>query len=73
MKEKIINYLVSTLITNFLQSLSPGDLRVTLDKYIDIVEDYVASTGNQVDDNLIPVLAFARDLFGIPDLPDSKR
>lgn len=70
MKEKLLNFIVSKLIIQFLSSLSPKDLKIYLDKMIDEIELYVQTTENKIDDNLLPVLKFTRDLFSIPDLPD---
>lgn len=72
MKEQILRFLVEKLITSFLAQLSPEQLKVQLDNIIDSVEFQINASPNKFDDSLLPVLRFARDLFGIPDLPDRK-
>jgi hypothetical protein len=69
-KEKMIDYIISTVLANFLKSLDPGEIRIVLDSWIDSVEKMVSESENKFDDNLLPVLAFVRDFFAIPDLPD---
>lgn len=70
MKEQILSFVVSKLITGFLAKLDPDSLMVQLDILIDSVEDHVLTTPNKFDDELLPVLKFVRDLFQITDLPD---
>lgn len=69
-KEKMIDYVVSTVLSAFLKNLKPDEIRKVLDAWLDAVEVAVQESENKFDDNLIPVLTFVRDFFGIPDLPD---
>lgn len=70
-KNRIIDYVVSQVIANFLKSLNPEELRVVLDTLVDKIEDVVEHSDNKFDDNLLPILDFVRDFFNIPDLPDN--
>lgn len=69
-KDKMIDYVVSQVVASFLKSLSPQELKVVLDAWIDKAEDVIKGSANPFDDHLLPVLRFARDFFNIPDLPD---
>lgn len=69
-KDRMLEYVVSQVLTNFLKALDPEVLKAVLDRWIDIVEVAVQDSENKFDDNLIPVLRFVRDFFAIPDLPD---
>lgn len=72
MKEKILKYVVQTIIENFLGNLNEQEIREELDHWIDRIELRIEQSENQLDDSILPVLRFARTLFGIPDLPDVK-
>jgi hypothetical protein len=69
-KEKMLDYIVSTVLSNFLKALKPDEIRIVLDRWIDVVEEAIERSDNEFDDHLLPVLKFVRDFFAIPDLPD---
>jgi len=71
MKKSMIIYIVTTLINNFVKSLDIKDLQKFLDNLIDSVEDTIAKSENKLDDSLLPGLRLVRELFNIPDFPDS--
>lgn len=70
MREQILSFVVSKLISGFLAKLDNQSLMVQLDNLIDAVEVAIIHSPNAVDDELLPVLKFVRDLFCITDLPD---
>lgn len=71
-KDRMIEFVVSQVINNFLKTLDVQELKAVLDDWIDVVEIAVERSENKFDDNLLPVLKFTRDFFGIPDLPDTE-
>jgi len=71
MKKSMIIYIVTTLINNFVKSLDIKDLQKFLDNIIDSVEDTIATSENKLDDSLLPGLRLVRELFNIPDFPDT--
>lgn len=71
MKKSMIVYIITTLINNFVKSLDVKDLQKFLDNLIDSVEDTIANSENKLDDALLPGLRLVRELFNIPDFPDS--
>lgn len=71
MKKSMIVYIITTLINNFVKSLDVKDLQQFLDNLIDSVEDTIANSENKLDDALLPGLRLVRELFNIPDFPDT--
>lgn len=69
-KDRMIEFVVNQVISNFLKALDPEQLKVVLDRWIDVVEQAVQDSESKLDDNLLPILRFVRDFFAIPDLPD---
>lgn len=67
MKEKILSYFITTVVKTFLSSLTPQQIKRELDKLLDRIEDLVQDSENQLDDSLLPVLRFVRDVFDVPD------
>lgn len=71
-KNKMIDFVVAQVIASFLKAIDSEHLKAVLDGLIDQVEEYIVKSPNTLDDNLLPVLKFARDFFAIPDLPDNQ-
>lgn len=69
-KDKMLDFVVAQVIANFLKALDQEQLKAVLDGWIDIVEESIKDSETKLDDNLLPILFFARDFFSIPDLPD---
>jgi len=69
-KNRMLDYVVSQVLANFLKALDTQELKAILDQWIDSVENAVENSESKFDDNLLPVLSFVRDFFAIPDLPD---
>ena len=72
MKEKILKLVVTKVIEAFLGSLNHQQIKVELDHWIDRIESYVENSENKIDDTVLPVLKFARELFDVPDYPDTE-
>jgi len=71
-KNRMLDYVVSQVLANFLKALDTQELKAILDQWIDSVENAVENSESKFDDNLLPVLSFVRDFFAIPDLPDRE-
>jgi hypothetical protein len=67
MKEKILTYIISTVVEVFLSSLSEDQIKRELDRFIDRMEELISDSSNQLDDGLLPVLKFFREVFDVPD------
>ena len=64
MKERILANLIALL----LRALSPALIRKLIDKMLDQVEEFIADTGTQTDDEiLLPLIKMIREAIGIPD------
>ena len=64
MKEKIIMFLVSTI----LKSIKPEDVKLLFDKVLDSVESVVIDSSNEIDDQVVmPIVGLIREAFDIPD------
>lgn len=70
MKEKILSYAITKLVSAFLSGLSAQQIKVQLDHLIDHLEDLIQDSSNNLDNSLLPVIKFVRDVFDIPDYPD---
>jgi len=60
--------IIAKLIELLLGMLSPELLKRAVDMILDIFEDMIAETENQLDDKIIlPILGMIRETFNIPD------
>lgn len=71
MKKSMIQYIVTTLLNQFIKSLDIEDMQRWLDKLIDSLESTVQESPNKIDDSILPGLRLVRELFNIPDFPDN--
>lgn len=70
MKNKIVEMVMPIFVNALLKSFSKDEIKVTLDNLIDRLEEYIQTTETKVDDGLLPIVYFVRNIFDIPDLPD---
>lgn len=70
MKNKIVEMVMPIFVNALLKSFSKDEIKRTLDDLIDRLEEYIRSTETKVDDGLLPIVYFVRNIFDIPDLPD---
>lgn len=64
MKNKILMWLLAQL----MGMLNPTVLKELVDRILDFVEDQIADSETELDDQLaLPLIAMIREAFGIPD------
>jgi hypothetical protein len=64
MLEKMVSALVAIIISQFPEAL----VKKAIDSLLDIVEDFVTDTANQLDDAaVLPIIGAIRDYFDLPD------
>lgn len=69
MKKALISNLVSVLLT----MLTPTALKNIVDGVLDMIEDAVAASENEIDDAIIgPLIKTIRAAFDIPDNDEEK-
>lgn len=66
MKEKLILFMLPTLVKSLLNMFDIEDIRIYLDKRITELEDHITNTPNKVDDALLPVIKSIRQILNIP-------
>jgi hypothetical protein len=56
------------VVTQLLEMLKPEMLKDAVDKILDFFEEKIEETETNIDDKLaLPLIAMAREAFGIPD------
>lgn len=71
MKDRILSFIIAKVVGQLLDSMSPEQIMRYLDELIDKLESMIIESDNKLDDNLLDVLKYLRDVFGITDYPDS--
>ena len=60
--------IIVLILTQILKLLSPDLLRKMTDKLLDVVEDFVKASENDIDDAIVlPLCNMVREAFNIPD------
>lgn len=72
-QRKLISVVLPTLVEQTLSAFPKARIRLYLDSLIDEVEERIISTDTQIDDALLPLLVFIREVFEIPDNDDPQR
>lgn len=67
MKTYWLTYILSHLVNYLLESVHPDEIRLVLDKWIDVIEDSVSRSSNKYDDTLLPILSLLRVVINVPD------
>lgn len=59
---------IAALMGALLRLLTPEVVKIGIDKFLDVVEDAVAKSGNKIDDAIIlPLIGNIRTALNIPD------
>lgn len=69
-KTRVLYRLADVVITHLFEMFSPGEVRSSIGELIDRLDKTFSESDNPYDDYLIPMLSFARGVFGINDMND---
>jgi hypothetical protein len=72
-QRKLISVVLPALVEQAISSFPKVRVRLYLDSLIDEVEERIISTDTEMDDALLPLLVFIREVFEIPDNDDPQR
>lgn len=70
--QQTLKLILPTLVNILLTSFPERMIKDYLDDLIDVIEDRIASSANELDDFALPILQMLRDLFDIPDNDDPQ-
>lgn len=70
MKDKLINFIITRAVEAIMSSMSQEQVKRSLDKLIDHLEELVLESENKFDDNILPFMRFIRETLDVPDYPD---
>jgi hypothetical protein len=72
-QRKLISVVLPSLVEHALSAFPKARVRLYLDSLIDEVEERIISSDTEIDDALLPLLVFVREVFDIPDNDDPQR